>query len=172
MPGIVGLITKMPRAWAESRLAPMVDAVRHESFYETGTWADESLGVYVGWTALKGSFSDKIPVYNERRDIALLFSGEEYSKQDTAKHLKERGHSIDAQGSSYLVHMYEEDPEFLAKLNGMFHGILIDQVRRTVTLFNDRYGMHRIYYHESKEAFYFAVEAKAILAACPQLRTA
>ena len=30
------------------------------------------------------------------------------------------------------------------------------QDRGTATLFNDRYGMHRIYYHESKEAFYFA----------------
>src|SRR2546427_13180833 len=39
-------------------------------------------------------------------------------------------------------------------------------------LFNDRYGMHRIYYHESKEAFYFAAEAKAILAVCPELRRA
>src|SRR5262249_3048496 len=37
-------------------------------------------------------------------------------------------------------------------------------------LFNDRYGMHRIYYHEAKDAFYFAVEAKAILAVCPELR--
>ena len=33
--------------------------------------------------------------------------------------------------------------------------------KQTVTLFNDRYGMHRIYYHEAKEAFYFAAEAKA-----------
>src|SRR2546427_1518861 len=39
-------------------------------------------------------------------------------------------------------------------------------------LFNDRYGMHRIYYHESKEAFYFAAEAKAILAVCRELRRA
>src|SRR5438093_5368282 len=32
--------------------------------------------------------------------------------------------------------------------------------------------MHRIYYHESKEAFYFAAEAKAILAVRPELRSA
>src|SRR5437870_4724631 len=32
--------------------------------------------------------------------------------------------------------------------------------------------MHRIYYHEAKEAFYFAAEAKAILAVCPELRRA
>ena len=42
---------------------------------------------------------------------------------------------------------------------------------RTVTLFNDRYGMHRIYYHEAKDAFYFAAEAKAILAVRPELRS-
>ena len=30
--------------------------------------------------------------------------------------------------------------------------------------------MHRIYYHESKDAFYFAAEAKAILAVRPELR--
>lgn len=30
--------------------------------------------------------------------------------------------------------------------------------------------MHRIYYHESKQAFYFAAEAKAVLAVRPELR--
>src|SRR5207245_2022969 len=57
-------------------------------------------------------------------------------------------------------------------LNGVFHGVLTDRARRTATLFNDRYGMHRIYYHESKEALYFAAEAKAILSVRPELRTA
>jgi asparagine synthase (glutamine-hydrolysing) len=56
-------------------------------------------------------------------------------------------------------------------LNGLFHGLLADSTRGTVTLFNDRYGMHRIYYYKSKEALYFAAEAKAILAARPELRT-
>lgn len=49
MPGITGLITKMPRARAEESLSRMVGALCHEKFYETGTWIDESLGVYVGW---------------------------------------------------------------------------------------------------------------------------
>jgi asparagine synthase (glutamine-hydrolysing) len=37
-------------------------------------------------------------------------------------------------------------------------------------LFNDRYGMHRVYYHESQDTFFFAAEAKAILKVCPELR--
>ena len=42
---------------------------------------------------------------------------------------------------------------------------------KTATLFNDRYGMHRIYYHQAQDAFYFAAEAKAILAVRPELRS-
>jgi len=55
-------------------------------------------------------------------------------------------------------------------LNGRFHGLLMDRTQGSVSLFNDRYGIHRIYYHESKNAFYFSVEAKAILAVRPELR--
>jgi asparagine synthase (glutamine-hydrolysing) len=169
MPGIVGLITKMPREWAEPQLLRMVECLRHESFYVTGTWIEESLGVYSGWAARKGSFSDGMPLRNERRDAVLIFSGEEYPEPSTARLLRQRGHDVELNGPSYLVHLYEEDPTFPAGLHGLFHGLLADRSQGTATLFNDRYGMHRLYYYESKEAFYFAAEAKAILAVRPEL---
>jgi len=171
MPGIVGLVTKMPRAWAEPQLLRMVESLRHESFYVTGTCIDESLGVYVGWVARKNSFSDGMPLRNERGDVALIFSGEEYPQPGTVLGLKERGHEIDPEGPSYLVHLSEEDSDFPANLNGRFHGLLTDRNRGTTVLFNDRYGMNRIYYHHSQEAFYFAAESKALLAVRPELRS-
>ena len=149
----------------------MVETLRHESFYVTGTWIDESRGIYVGWVARKGSFSDGMPVCNERGDITLTFSGEEYPEPGIARRLKEGGHALQAEGPSYLVHLYEEDPAFPAGLNGRFHALLADRTRDTAMLFNDRYGMHRIYYHQSKETFYFAAEAKSILAVRPELRS-
>jgi asparagine synthase (glutamine-hydrolysing) len=172
MPGIFGLITKMPRAWAEPQLLQMLKVLRHESFYEAGTWIDEQLGVYVGWTARENSFSAGMPLRNERGDVVLVFAGEEYSDPANVRRLRERGHEIAADGPSYLVHLYEEDTSFPKCLNGRFHGLLADKIRGTTMLFNDRYGMHRLYYHESKEAFYFAVEAKAILEVRPELRRA
>lgn len=172
MPGIVGLITKMPREWAEAQLLRAVESLRHESFYSSGTWIDESLGIYVGWVARKNSFSDGMPVCNERGDATLVFSGEEYPEPGTAARLKQKGHTLEPGGPSYLVHLYEEHPDFPAGLNGRFHGILADQKSKTATLFNDRFGIHRLYYHEAKEAFYFAAEAKAILTVRPELRTA
>ncbi len=125
-----------------------------------------------GWTARENSFSDGMPVQNERGDITLVFSGEEYPEPNTVQSLKERGHQFKAEGPSYLVHLYEEDPSFPKSLNGRFQGLVSDRTRGVATLFNDRYGMHRLYYHESNDAFYFAVEAKAILAVRPELAAA
>src|SRR5580704_4084696 len=170
MPGIVGLITRMPCTSAEAQLCRMMKTLCHETFYSSGTWSDESLGVYVGWNALKGSFSEDMPLRSERGDVCMVFSGEEYSSFRTVEQLRGRGHAVDAAESGYLVHLYEDDPHFVQNLNGMFHGLIADRVRGVVTLFNDRYGMHRLYYHRSKEAFYFATEAKAILAVRHELR--
>ena len=171
MPGIVGLITKMPCDWAEQQLRRMVDALCHESFYNKGTSIDARSGVYAGWVARKNSFSDGMPLCNEREDVSLVFSGEEFPEPGIARRLKENGHRVDLKGASYLVHLYEEDPAFPAGLNGRFQGILTDRNRGTTTLFNDRYGLERIYYHECKDAFYFAAEAKALLAVRPELRS-
>jgi asparagine synthase (glutamine-hydrolysing) len=161
----------MPRTLAEPQLQRMVDALRHESFYKAGTWIDEALGVYVGWVAAENSFSDDMPLINEKGDLCLVFSGEEFPEPDTTSRLRQNGHHLDSNGPSYLVHLCEEDPTFPANLNGRFHGLLVDRTRGTATLFNDRFGMHRICYYESKDAVYFAAEAKAILAVGgPELR--
>jgi asparagine synthase (glutamine-hydrolysing) len=148
----------------------MVEAMRHEAFYETGTWINESLGVYVGWVARKDSFPGGLPIENGRGDEVLIFSGEEFSDRDAARRHEENGHAADAQPGAYLSHLAERGKSFPACLNGRFHGLLSNKSNQTALLFNDRYGMHRIYYHESKDAFYFAAEAKAILAVRPELR--
>ena len=170
MPGIVGLITNLPRERAERELLTMVETLCHEPFYVTGTWIDESLGVYVGWVARKGSFSDGMPLANERGNAVLIFAGEDHPEPSTRARLKERGHAAEPDGPGYLIHLYEEDPTFPAGLNGWFHGLIADRTRGTVSLFNDRFGMHRLFYHESKDAFYFAAEAKAVLSVRPELR--
>lgn len=148
----------------------MIEPLRRESSMVSGTWFEESLGVYVAWAAPPGSSSNRVIIHNERGDISLAFSGEEFPEPGIVDRLKARGHAFEAEGPSYLVHIYEDDPAFPGGLNGWFHGLLVDHACRTATLFNDRFGMHRIYYYEAKDAFYFAAQAKAILAVCPELR--
>lgn len=163
MPGIAGLVTRMPAERAKSQLALMLGTMHHETFYVTRTFVDADLGVYVGWTAIRGSSSDSAELSDAARGVSLIFSGEEYSPTVSPR-------SPGVGSRTDLVDSYKEDPAFPARLNGRFHGLVVDAARSRVLLFNDRYGMHRLHWHESREGFYFAAEAKAILAVCPDLR--
>jgi len=160
----------MPRGWAEQHLKRMVDAVQHEHFYVTGTWIDESMGLYVGWVARKNALPDGMPLRSSCGDRTLIFSGEEFSDGGIGRDLTDTNHSCGLSAARYLVELSETGPVFPTCLNGRFHGLLADQKQGTITLFNDRYGMHRLYYHQAKDAVYFAAEAKAILAVRPELR--
>jgi len=171
LPGIVGLITNRPAADAERELREMVQTLCHESFYTSGIWADPARGIYVGWVARRGSFADGMPLENESGEVNLVFSGEEYPEPGTATTLKQRGHAVEADGASYLVHRYEDEPDFPKQLNGRFHGLVADRRHETAILFNDRFGLQRLYYHEAPDTFYFAAEAKAILKVRPELRS-
>src|SRR5690349_21309277 len=109
MPGIVGLVTRRPRKEAEAELRRMLDAA---------------------------SCGSANPLCNERGDVSLIFSGEEYPAADTISGLAGRGHQFDGGGPSALVHRVEDEADFPAGLNGMFHGVAIDRRRGTATLFN------------------------------------
>ena len=147
----------------------MVALLCHERFYVTGTWIDESLGIYVGWAARKGSFAGCMPLRNDRGDVAMVFAGEDHPDSDALSRAQGREQEREG-GPTYLVRSYEEDPNFFRKLNGRFQGLVVDRRTGTATLFNDRFGLQRVYYHQAEDGFYFSAEAKAILAVRPELR--
>jgi asparagine synthase (glutamine-hydrolysing) len=142
----------------------MVDAMRHERHCSTGSYADDELGVAVGWVCHPGSFADCMPVVSNNRDMALIFSGETYSPAPHA--------NAKAPNASSLLDLYLKlGQDFYAQLNGWFSGVILDRQAGRVTLFNDRYGMERIYFYENQEEFLFSSEAKSLLKVRSELRS-
>lgn len=171
MPGIAGIISKTHPEDNQTNIKTMISSMSHELFYNTGTWLDDNLGAYVGWVCHEGSFSDCMPVWNEKKNMVMIYFGENFTDLELFDKLKAKHHRFDNSNASYLIHMYEEKGvDFLPELNGWFSGLLIDLQTNKIILFNDRYGMQKIFYHENKDAFYFASEAKALLRICPELR--
>jgi asparagine synthase (glutamine-hydrolysing) len=171
MPGIAGIIGKGSAEENRAAIEAMVRCMQHERFYVSGTCANEEIGLWVSWTCLGGSFADCLPVWDEGKQICLIFSGEVFPDREEIEFLKSRGHQFQSGNVSYMVHLYEEiGPDFVKKLNGWFAGILIDLRQGKFFLFNDRYGMERIYFHEDESGFYFASEAKALLKVMPRTR--
>lgn len=135
----------------------MVDSMLHEPSYRSGALGDDRLGFHAGWIAHAGSFADQMPVWNERRDRALIFTGENFSDEGG--------------NASHVLRTYEEQgPKCFSRLNGQFSGLIVDWRHQALHLFNDHYGLGRVYIHENNSAFYFASETKALLAALPGLR--
>src|SRR5882762_5104932 len=154
MPGIVGIISRRSPPECEGLVESMVDSMKHERFYTSGTYAAPKMGVYCGWVALKGSSATDQPFLSNRQDIALILAGE-----------------CPGDSPGGLLNLYEkEEDQFFGKLNGLFSGLVIDSSRNQAFLFNDRYGGERIYWHKTRDAFYFASEAKALLQILPELR--
>ena len=171
MPGIVGIINKGSREKNERDLRRMIDCMMHEPFSTSGTYINEHLGLYSGWVCHKDSFSDCMPILNENKDIVLLFSGENFTDEDSIQQLKRKRHEFVDFNASYLIHLYEEEGDaFLQQLNGWFSGLLVDLRKKKIVLFNDRYGMQRIYYYEGIGEFLFSSEAKSLLKVRNELR--
>lgn len=149
----------------------MAKTMTHERFYTSRLFFVPEMGIYAGGVALEKSFAENPVLFNEDKSIAMFFSGECYFEPQTAADLKTEGHLISGNQAEWLPHLYEaQGDSFFSKLNGIFSGLLIDRRQRKAFLFNDRYGLQRIHFHESNGNFYFASEAKALLRILPELR--
>jgi len=171
MPGITGIVSMYDEEENEKDLFAMVASMAHEPFYVSGTYVNKTMGVYIGWVSLRGSFSDCMPIFNEKKDVVLILTGEHFGNNAIISEMRKAGHVFEISNASYLVHLYEEKGDgFIKDLNGWFSGVIVDLRTKKVSLFNDRYGMERVYYHEGKSEFLFSSEAKSLLKVRPKLR--
>ena len=141
----------------------MVQCMLHDPSYSHGTYFAPELGCSLGWLTHPGAYADCNPVVDDRGDIALVFSGEHFV------------HDADRAGHStprcLLKQYIDVGPRFVEQINGWFSGVIVDRRSRSVLLFNDRYGVGRVYYHQSNGAFTFASEAKSLLSVRPDSRS-
>src|SRR5881275_2412814 len=112
------------------------------------------------------------PIWNETRDVAVVFNGELYGYRDLRERLSLCGHRFRTQSDTeILVHAWEEwGEDALAELRGMFAFALLDLRERYATapllfLARDPLGIKPLYYTQTPEGFAFASEVGALLAA-------
>ncbi|HWW00441.1 MAG TPA: asparagine synthase-related protein [Candidatus Acidoferrum sp.] len=171
MPGFTGIIRGRGREDGRPELDAMVECMMRERSYRPTTCMQESLGLWVGCIANEQSSGECLPVWNVSRDVCLIFHGELYEEQNGQGETTSHSQGLDLGISGRLLSRYEATGfGFLEKLNGWFSGLLIDLREQKVVIFNDRYGIGRVHYHENKSGFYFSSEAKSILTVIPDLR--
>ncbi|MFO1152682.1 MAG: hypothetical protein U1E42_03295 [Rhodospirillales bacterium] len=163
MPGVAGVIGPGAPEECACLVRTMIASMQHRPAYVSGTYACTSLGIYAGWVAHPGSFAARQSAATGRGGTRLLFSGECISADDAPLSCAEDGLLLGRCDGA-------DTGAFVAGLNGLFAGLLIDPGRQSAWLFNDRYGSERIYVCEDGERLLFASEAKALLSTVPAAR--
>lgn len=170
MPGITGFIRPSAPPNAGRDLESMLGAMRHKEFYVANYYVNHESGVYLGWCAQPGSVGAKMPIMSKDDRYALILVGEHYPS-DQSFELSDARANREQWATRFFRTFEASAQDALDSLNGWFSGIVVDLVSKKVTLFNDRYGMGRVYWHESEGEFIFGSEAKSLLLVRPQLRS-
>jgi len=168
MSGFAGIIGACAGDGAfASVIKRMAGCLMHEAHHCGDSALVPSLQMGVGWV-WDSEAGGVAAAWNERRDVFLVFNGEEFSGVSRAA----SGNGNEpGQSARRLIELYEQNgARFLISLNGWFSGLLVDLRAQRVLLFNDRFGQSRIYYSQTEDGFYFGSEAKSLLAALPGLR--
>lgn len=131
-------------------------ATTHHAAHTTGHLALPALNACVGWSQRSDGAAPHAPLWNATQDVLMLLSGEAIADTPGANPLS----LYEAYGTAGL-----------ARLGGSFAGLIVDLRQRLGFLFNDRLGLHRMHVHATPKAFYFATQAKALLAVLPQTRS-
>ena len=167
MAGFAGILgAKRFEQKGTSELARMVQRLVHEPHHSVDSVASHSLGMGAGWVR-DGNAGGAVQAWNSGRDIALVLVGEQFGDAASGN----GNLPVGSENAALQIRAYEKKGlKFLEDLNGWFSGLVIDLREEKAVLFNDRYGLSRVYYHEAPDGFFFSSEAKSLLAVLPPLR--
>ncbi len=147
-------------------LKKMTDAIIHRGPDDFGLYNDEyvSLG-HRRLSIIDLSKNGRNPLWNETRDICIIFNGEIFNFIELRMDLEKKGHVFQSNtDTEVIVHSYEEYGEKCVEtFLGFFAFAIYDIKARKLFLARDRIGKKPLYFYRKGKKFIFASEIKAIL---------
>lgn len=176
MPGIFGLVDQSARS-SELRQRELVStvermaaAMRYDSSYAADIVSCPELGACVGRVGFAYDGNSSETVVREAK-LTILTAGEPDAESSGGTHNRLNGiRSIGTGAHDVLRVVQQYGDDGLGQVTGSFAGFLIDHQKAKGFLFNDRYGMERLFLHTDGPRTFFSSEAKAILAVAPRTR--
>ena len=173
MPGIFGIVDLDQDASAcpSERfgiISQMAAAMCYEPAYVADIVSCPGVNACVGWVG----WSSNAPV--GRRTTAptriMLTAGEPVVTVASTADSNDECYVAGAGARELAAQIHEHGVDGLQGVQGAFAGFFVDQRLGNCVLFNDRYGVERLFIHADRSRILFASEAKAILAVAPSSR--
>ena len=144
----------------------MCDRIAHRGPDDADYYVDD--GISLGFRRLSIIDLDggRQPIYNEDKNLVLLFNGEIYNYQELREELINAGHKFYTNtDSETLVHGYEEWGAGLPKkLRGMYAFVIWNRKEKELFGCRDNFGIKPFYFAQMGNSFMFGSEIKSFLA--------
>ena len=163
MCGIAGYInyTKKP---SKKILKAMTDRIAHRGPDSEGFYLDEIAALGHRRLSIIDLSTGTQPMYNDKKDIVIVFNGEIYNYKELKKELEKKYKFKTTSDTEVLIYGYEEWGHKLTdKLRGMFSFALWDIKKEELYCAIDNWGIKPFYYYENNNTFMFASEIKSFL---------
>jgi asparagine synthase (glutamine-hydrolysing) len=147
-------------------LKRMTDAIDYRGPDDSGFYLESDIGLGMRRLSIIDLKTGKQPIFNENKEIIIVFNGEIYNFQELKSDLIAKGHKFYTNSDTeVIIHQYEEDAEkCFEKLNGMFSLAIWDKTKKKLVLARDRYGEKPLYWSKTDNGLIFASEMKSVLA--------
>jgi asparagine synthase (glutamine-hydrolysing) len=164
MCGIAGVINRSNKI-NQDLFDKMLDELKERGPDDRGTYFEERLALGNRRLAIIDlSQTGHQPVFNENKNVVVVFNGEIYNYQALRNRINRRHKFRGVSDTEILVHLYEEKGEKLVyDIEGMFAFAIYNKEEDKLTLVRDHFGKKPLYYYFDGETFSFASEMKSFL---------
>lgn len=162
MCGIVGFFGK----GREEDIKRMASSIKHRGPDDDGVFFRDGLGLgHVRLSILDITNAGHQPMFDERRQVAIVFNGEIYNFKKLNEKLKNRGYNFRTNSDTEtIINMYLEFGEScFNQIDGMFALAIYDFKKNIIILARDRMGKKPLYWGVVSGSLVFGSEQKAII---------
>ena len=162
MCGIAGYIsTTKP---TKKVLKAMTDRIEHRGPDGEGFYVDDKAALGHRRLAILDLNTGAQPIYNENKDVVIVYNGEVYNFLELKEELKDKYKFYTKTDTEVVLHAYEEwGHDAIKKLRGMFAFAIWDKKKEELFCAVDGWGIKPFYYYQNDKTFMFASEIKAFL---------
>src|SRR3954447_8205565 len=167
MCGIAGMIDLAgQRPVPDGVVQRMSRALLHRGPDEEGFLIRPGLGLASRRLSIVGLADGQQPIFNEDRNVAVVFNGELFDYVERRDELRARGHRFVTHCDTEIIpHLWEDHgDEMWERLRGQFAIALWDDRRRQLQLGRDRFGIAPLFWTRQNDWLLFASEIKGLLA--------
>lgn len=167
MCGIFGVFNyKNKKTINNKKIKKAAEFLNHRGPDSEGYFFEKSISLVVKRLAIVDINSGNQPIYDEDKNLVIIFNGEIYNYQSLKEELLKDGYFFKTKSDTEVIlYLYKKYGEkCLNFLNGMFAFAIYDKKRNTLFLARDHFGIKPLYYLNINGSLIFSSEIKSILA--------